>query len=211
MGCNGAGEPCVLAMWNRSRPPAEPCRSGYSESASTLSHPTHLLLFVALTACVVGCMHDAQTSPPDFASFEKDRYFYTGDAYLPWLESDVEVIVDTTDEPIPPRHIDILKFAFQLPPATRDQLERFLYERYRDEVYGSMVGGDDVTPSIASADEIWNLLSAPGVSTPPDHRIASDCFFAITFECVWDPEHGLSILYDERGRIVSMGGQGSHF
>ena len=27
MGCNGAGEPCVLQMDNRSRPPAEPCRS----------------------------------------------------------------------------------------------------------------------------------------------------------------------------------------
>ena len=156
-------------------------------------------------------MHDAQKTQLDLTSFEKDRYLYIGNAYLPWLGSDVEVIVDTTEDPIPQLHSDILRFVFALPPKTKSELEQFLFERYQNEIYGSMMGGDDVTPPIGSADGIWDLLSAPGVSTPPDHRIASDCHFAITFECVWDPEHGLSIVYDDRGKIVSIGGQGSHF
>jgi hypothetical protein len=121
------------------------------------------------------------------------------------------VTVDTTDQPIPKRHRDILKYVIEMPPDARQKLEQRLFDTYQSEIYGSYSGGDAVTPRISESHEIWALISQSGIATPPDYAISPSCHFVVNFECVWDPEHGLSILYDECGEIVSIGGQGSHF
>lgn len=40
---------------------------------------------------------------------------------------------------------------------------------------------------------------------PSDDEIDADAYFAATFECAWDSEHGLSILFNDRGELVDVG------
>ncbi len=173
---------------------------------------TAIVLFLT---CICGCNQnsndDMTTFSIDYDAFTFDEYFYIGKHDVPWLDMTANFIIDTEDSPIPDVHRELVAFACRLLSSTRDKLERYIYDEYQSEIYGSISGGDDITPPISKPSDIWTLLSAPGIHTPPDHRIESDCQFTVTFECVWDPEYGLSILFDDKGDPIDIGGQGHHF
>jgi hypothetical protein len=146
----------------------------------------------------------------NFGAFTYDEYFWTGKHKVAWLAPDVHFIIQADPEAIPPHQRTIVEFICSLPAETRDRLEDFLFVRYQAEVFGS-IDPVEYTPPIKKSSEIWNLISAPGVHTPPDHRIEPDCYFEVTFECVWDDEHGIAVLFNNQGEPVELGGQGSHF
>jgi len=145
----------------------------------------------------------------DFESFEAySQGLYIRDLNVPWLGGKVQIMIGTDEKAIPERQKEIIRFACQQPLSAKDILERRLYKEYKSEIYGSFSGGDKVTPRISSPREIWKLISAPGIKTPYEHWIKDSHYFVVTFECVWDPEHGLAVLYNSKGEIVKIGGQG---
>lgn len=147
----------------------------------------------------------------DFNAFTPDKYFWYGTHRVPWLALDASFIIHADPkDAIPPTQREIVEFVYKLPAETRDKLEGFLFARYQVEIFGS-IDPEECTPRIQKSSEIWNLVSSPGIHTPPDHRIEPDCYFEVTFECVWDDEHGIAVLFNNRGEPIDLGGQGSHF
>ena len=145
----------------------------------------------------------------NFNAFTFDKYFWEGKHDIPWLSPDVDIIIDGDPERIPDEQRIILAFVHDRPADTRDKLQRYVYDEYQNEIYGAYSGGDDVTPPISEPHSIWTLVSEPGVAIS---EIAEPKrYFVVSFECVWDPEHGLSILFNDQGDPVDIGGQGDHF
>lgn len=142
----------------------------------------------------------------NFDTFTFDKYFWEGNHAIPWLAADVEIMIDGDAGRIPDEQRSILAFIHDLPISTREKLQQYIYDEYQAEIYGAYSGGDDVTPPISTPNEIWALVSEPGV-TVFDIAVP-ERYFVISFECVWDPEHGLSILFNDQGNPVDIGGQG---
>ena len=147
--------------------------------------------------------------PPDLSTSSYSGCYWEGVCDIPWLDRATECVVEGTSELIGDAERTALEFACRLPPDTRLKLQTFIFNAYQTEIYGSMAGGDRVTPPIATASEIWTLLSEPGIAVSEEPR--PDHYFCVSFECVWDPEHGLSILFDDSGVPIDLGGQGDHF
>jgi hypothetical protein len=147
----------------------------------------------------------------NYDAFAFNKYFWLGRHDVPWLDNNVGFLVDTEEDAIPRVQRDIIEFVCNSPLETRSTLENCLFAEYQPRIYGSFMGGDEVTPPVKRPVEIWDLIREPGVSIPPEDRIAPDCYFVVSFECVWDPEHGLSILFNDRGEPIDVGGQGDYF
>lgn len=145
----------------------------------------------------------------NFDEFTFDKYFWEGKHAIPWLASDVEIVIEGDPSRIPDDQRSILAFVHDLPDSTRKTLQQYIYDEYQSEIYGAYSGGDDVTPPISKPADIWGLVSEPGVAI--SDIAEPERHFVVSFECVWDPEHGLSILFNDRGEPVDIGGQGDHF
>lgn len=146
----------------------------------------------------------------NFSAFKFDKYFWCGTQKVRWLGSLTDFIIQGPPEEIPANQRQVVEFACSLPDETRSKLEQFLFEKYQADIFGS-IEPEECTPPIEDSDEIWDLISEPAIHTPPDHRIEPDCYFEVTFECAWDDEHGIAVLFNDRGEPVALGGQGSHF
>ena len=147
--------------------------------------------------------------PIDFSTFSRSKYFWEGTCDIPWLDPATECVLEGPLERIGDNEKSVLRFVYQLPTETRQALEKFIFENYQQDIYGAMAGGDVVTPPVANPPDIWSLLSEPGVAISEDPE--PDHYFAVSFECVWDQEHGLSILFNDSGDPIDIGGQGDLF
>lgn len=168
----------------------------------------------------------------NFEQFQFDKYFWLGKHEVPWLAPQVTFIIHAEQSRIPDSQREIIQFVCDLPPGTRAKLEAYLYCKYTTEIYGSIdpvgqtpriqkvaeiwrllfcgLAGRGL-PRVKSAVEIWKLLSQPGVSIPPTSRIRPDRYFTVSFECLWDEEHGIHVLFNNSGDPIAMGGSGSFF
>ena len=145
----------------------------------------------------------------DLSTFTYSGQYWEGICSIPWLGHATECVVEGTSELIGDAERAALEFARNLPPDTRLKLQAFIFNAYQNEIYGSMAGGDRVAPPISTAPEIWKLISKPGIAVSEEP--GADHYFCVLLECVWDPEHGLSILFDDKGVPIDLGGQGDHF
>jgi hypothetical protein len=173
----------------------------------------------------------------NFDAFKFDKYSWYGRHDVPWLAKQVGFMIKGKSDRIPENQRKIVEFVCNLPGATRSKLEEFLFNKYQSQIYGSVEADglpsaaapptlnpftilqnwvvrrrrNQVTPRLRNPGEIWKVISGGGVHTPPDHRINAECYFQVCFECVWDPEHGIAVLFNDRGEPIALGGQGDHF
>jgi len=112
---------------------------------------------------------------------------------------------------VSPLQRKVLGSLVKLPISKRTQLEKFLASHYQAEVFGTLSGGEAVTPKLSNSSEIWRLIRSPVVCVPLSEDIDEDCKFSIGFECNWDPEHGIEIRFDSNDAPVEVGSQGDFF
>jgi hypothetical protein len=159
-------------------------------------------------------MNSQTNSQPefDYSVLKFDRFFWMGKHELPWLaEKGVIFIVHAGPAGISDDQRKSLGFAYSLPHRSKTHVEEFLFTYYQSEVFGTLTGGESITPRISRPAEIWSLVRTPGVEVPPDRKLRGSCVFVLSLECCWDPEHGLAIVFDENGAPVDIGGQGEFF
>ena len=142
------------------------------------------------------------TGPVDYRSFVFD-YFWYGHVDVPWLRGKVGVIVYGAVEPIPLAQRRVLERVCTLPESIRDSLEKFLFDRLQSKEFRRM---QLEAPTLATASDIWRFVSRPTINVPEESR--AEAYFDISFECAWDEEHGISVLFDDRARPIKLGGQG---
>ncbi|WP_425617849.1 hypothetical protein NA78x_001539 [Anatilimnocola sp. NA78] len=148
----------------------------------------------------------------NYDQFRFDKYFWIGKHDVSWLGPEVEFIINADATDIPQEQRQVVDFVGNLPPSTKAKLERFIYNEYRSKIYGGMTGNDySSTPRVSRSAGIWKLLSQPGIQIPSDDRLNPDRYFTVSFEAVGDEEHGIAILFNDRGEPVKLGGQGAFF
>ena len=173
-----------------------------------------IFLIIALLFSISSCSQKAtfvKTEQFDFGCLVFDRYFWSGKHELPWMNANATFLVDASSHGIPERQRQIVSFVYSLPVSTKARVEAYLFEYYQQRVYGSLNGGHAITPEIHKANEIWSLVSKPGIDIPPEKKISASRYFVLNLECLWDPEHGLAILFDSNASPVDVGGQGCFF
>jgi hypothetical protein len=144
----------------------------------------------------------------DFGGFRFDKYFWLGKLNVPWLANPTSFLVASEAKQIPEIQRAIVRFACGLPLSTRDKLAFRLFEEYQARIYNAFTGGHEVTPPLKRPADIWNLLTQPGITVPDLELLSPDCQFVATFECPWDPEHGLGILFNREGAPTQVGAPG---
>lgn len=142
----------------------------------------------------------------DFTKFRRDAYFWVGQHDVPWLAPASSFLIDTEDVELSNEYKNLVERICNLPRTVRNRLETFLYREYQDNIFDTLCGGLDVTPPISRPTEIWSLLTQPGIGIPSIEGSSPELLFAVIFECPWDPEHGLSIRFDENCNPVEIGG-----
>jgi hypothetical protein len=146
----------------------------------------------------------------NFDAFKFDRYFWIGKHNVRWLANPTSFLVMSESQAIPDVQRDAIRFVCGLPLETRDKLERRLFEEYQSRIYNSYSGGDAITPPLQKPEDIWKLLEQPGIMIPEVERLSAECQFVATFECPWNPEHGLGILFNHLGSATEVGAPGDY-
>lgn len=154
------------------------------------------------------------------AGFERSEYGYDwfGDAaYSFWGGRSLETFIAIYDDiPSPTRRqIRLLDKLLNAPRNIRPEVEQALFEHYQTDIYGSVseFGRDDqweeLTPTLTSSGEIWDLLGEPSVQIAyltddePDDGIR----FRLSYiDCPWDNEHGFGIQIED-WKIAEFGGE----
>ena len=156
----------------------------------------------------------------NFDSF-KHNGIWEGHLRTLWLDEPAYTIIDSDNyEKISEIQFDCMRKISILCPETLVLLKSWLFDEYQNTIYGSVtairngvqVDIHELTPKIESPEELWNLLGQLTLNVPPENAICADCFFAISFfECPWDEEHGISILFNSDGVPTKIAGYGDHF
>jgi len=184
------------------------------QSVSQL-HQRYIFVLALSVLAIGGCSERDILMPDDFApaSLVVDGNSLVGNGRIAWLNDSVEVIVarDSDAANVSPLQRKVLGSLVKLPISKRTQLEKFLASHYQAEVFGTLSGGEAVTPKLSNSSEIWRLIRSPVVCVPLSEDIDDDCKFSIGFECNWDPEHGIEIRFDSNDAPVEVGSQGDFF
>jgi hypothetical protein len=178
-----------------------------------------LLIFCLLA----GCNNSTDETLPmdDLPPLVFDgQFFWTVIHKEPWFDGEFQLSVNAPESGMSKQQINAVNIARQALPNLDGLLQEYVAEHYRQEVYGTIAGfegdrelsTDEVTPPVTNSRQIWGLLSEPAyINIPKDGDVTKDCCFAIAFECKWDPEHGISVLFNHNGHPVAIGGQCTHF
>ena len=155
------------------------------------------------------CMSDSSI---DWSNFVCEGPWF-GRLDVSWLGNNISTCIEAPDSGIADSQKAICEFVIGLPFSTRMALESHLYHEYQTNIIGSVCAGPNIelTPKIANSTEIWNLLHGTSIQIPPERNIDMERQFAVTFECLWDEEHGLSILFNADGLPTKFGVQGCFF
>ena len=145
---------------------------------------------------------------------------WVGRLNAPWLGGETHSIVDAEESGIEDGQRACMRIACTRGPESLIALKDRLFDEYRTEIFGSIAAYDsdgteidfrELTPDIQDREQLWSMLSETTINIPPQHEISNDCCFAVSFECPWDEEHGISVLFDKSGSPTDVGGHGDHF
>ncbi len=148
------------------------------------------------------------------------QFFWTATHIESWFDGEFQLTVNAPASGMSQQQLNAVNTTREALPNLGGVLQNYVADHYRKEVYGTIAGfegdrelsTDEVTPPVAASHQIWELLSEPAyIEIPKDCDITENCCFAVSFECKWDPEHGISVLFDRDGHPVAIGGQCSHF
>lgn len=145
---------------------------------------------------------------PEFGAMHFDL-FWEGASPIEGLGDVVHIRIDSELSPPSTDQRNRLSEFARTFQSIRPYVEIALFQYYttvRDEYVLSYTGTSalESVPELATASEIWTLLSDPAVFvTNHDDQIV------VRWECEWDIEHGIEVVL-ERGKVLSVGIQESH-
>lgn len=174
---------------------------------------SYALMLAILLIC--GCSEGTHFMSENFTSesLVSDGNSLVGNGHIKWLDASAAVIVsrdaDATELSLVQKRL--LETVIKLPKSTKDRLESMLILHYRNDVFGTLHGGEILTPRLNDRSEIWGLISGPVICVPASDDISDNCKFSVAFECKWDPEHGIEVLFDSNDTPVEVGCQGDFF
>ena len=139
--------------------------------------------------------------------------WWGGAAFVPCWGAELDVCIDPDEGAITPRQLGILRALLDYPHDLRPEFERALFEYYQAEVDGTYCSYDEFAkpipgsgpPKLTEPSQVWPLIDGPTVYIKPFFRTPSAVEFELSFNCEWDPEHGLGVLYQD-WRPVEFGG-----
>jgi hypothetical protein len=138
---------------------------------------------------------------------------WEGTAFVPFWRSELDVSINPGDEGITPRQLAALRAVLTYPRDLRPAFERALFAYYRAEVDGTYCSYDEHArpipgsgpPKLSEPSQVWGLIDEPVVCIPLYFRTLSAIEFELSFNCKWDQEHGLGVLYRD-WQPVEFGG-----
>jgi hypothetical protein len=138
---------------------------------------------------------------------------WDGRAFVPFWGADLDVSIDPDEDGITPRQLAVLQAILGYPRDLRPEFERALFAYYQADVKDSYCSYDEHgrpipgsgPPELTESSQVWVLIDEPVVRVPWIFRTASAVEFELCFNCEWDPEHGLGVLYRD-WRPVEFGG-----
>jgi hypothetical protein len=151
------------------------------------------------------------------AALLRDFHFvaptWDGTAFVPFWGRDLEVSIDPDDNSITRRQQMVLRAVLRHSEGLRPEFERALFRYYQADVAGSYCAYDERgrsvpgpgPPALTEPSQVWGLIDDPVVCIPGYFRTRSAIEFSLAFNCVWDREHGLGVLY-RNWRPVEFGG-----
>jgi len=129
---------------------------------------------------------------------------WEGSAFLRFWESELDVSISPYEnDGITPRQLDVLRAVLAYPWSIRTEFERALFAYYNDEIDGSycsctpdgkVIPGSG-PPKITEPSQLRKLIDEPKVCIRTYFETNSAVELELRFNCEWDPEHGLGVLY----------------
>jgi hypothetical protein len=114
------------------------------------------------------------------------------------------------------RSIEILEAIVSYKGNFRDHFIQAVFEYYTNEIYGTFDQYDQdwndithlVAPQINEPNEIWPLLSEPkmNIKIIASYESKYKVHFGMSFECLWDQEHGCGVLCQDWDIWVGQAG-----
>ena len=146
-------------------------------------------------------------------SFEFVDPTWEGIAFVPFWGRELQVSIDPDEEGITPRQLSILRAILSYPRDLRPEFEQELFAYYQADVDGTYCSYDEHAqpipgsgpPKLSEPSEVWGLIDEPVVCIPSYFRTPSAIEFELSFNCEWDREHGLGVLYRD-WQPVEFGG-----
>jgi hypothetical protein len=128
---------------------------------------------------------------------------WDGTALVPFWGSELDVAIDPDEEGITARQLAILRAILRYSRDLRPVFEKALFEYYQADVDGTYCAYDEQArpipgsgpPKLTDPSQVWGLIDEPVVCIPRYFRTPSAIEFELSFNCEWDPEHGLGVLY----------------
>ena len=138
---------------------------------------------------------------------------WDGTAFVPFWGRELDVSIDPDEEGITPRQIEILRAILSHTHDLRPGFEQALFDYYQAEIDGLYCEyGPDANPipgtgppKLKKPSQVWKLIDDPVVCIPHYFRTETAIEFELSFNCEWDREHGLGVLYRD-WRPVEFGG-----
>lgn len=143
--------------------------------------------------------------------------FWSGRAPLPcWGGQELSVNIDPegAEADISSRQLDVLCALLEYPSDLRPAFERALFRYYQSDVEGSYCAYDPATngpvpgsgpPELTDPPQVWRLIDEAEVFIHWIFRTRAAVEFELSFNCEWDREHGLGVLY-RNWKPVEFGG-----
>ena len=140
-----------------------------------------------------------------FASLEFDGFSWDGQLPTQWLRPSTEFIINSDEftgqdfETLTTETKAYVRAIADLPAGLYSQLQQFLFDHYQQNVFLKVYNECEFAPRLATADEIWTIVSEPSVFIPsPTGRSSHKVGFYTLFNCSWDPEHGFAVEHDRK-------------
>lgn len=132
---------------------------------------------------------------------------WSGRAAVPcWGRKELAINLYPEDADLAPRQLEVLRAVLRHPHDLRPTFERALFAHYKAEVERSYSAYDPVAhrdvpdsgpPTLSRPSEVWSLIDEPEVYIHRHFRTPLAVEFELSFNCEWDPEHGLGVRYQD--------------
>lgn len=128
---------------------------------------------------------------------------WEGTAFVPFWGRELHVSIDPDEQGITLRQLGILREVLSDARDLRPEFERALFAYYQSEVDGTYCACDEHArpipgsgpPKLTEPAQVWRLIDDPVVCIPWIFRTETAIEFELSFNCEWDHEHGLGVLY----------------
>lgn len=138
---------------------------------------------------------------------------WSGSAVVPFWGSKLNLNLYSYEGEIEPRQVEIVRAILAYTTDLRPEFERALFAYYQADVDGTYCAygpdGEKIPgsgpPKLTAPSQVWPLIDGPEIYIKSFFRTPAAVEFELSFNCEWDPEHGLGVRYQD-WQPVEFGG-----